>query len=149
MNNDCLFCAIATGTIPSIKVYETDAVLAFLDISPVEKGHTLVISKRAHSETILDTPPDIATELLAAAKTVAAGMMAAGFGGVNLVQNNFKDGGQAVPHIHFHVIPRAKDRQGPLVWASGSNPYADDAERNVYAERIRAGIEAAQATLPS
>ncbi len=143
MNTDCLFCRIAAGSIPSVKVYETDGVLAFLDISPVEKGHTLVISKRAHSATILDTPPDIAAELLAAAKTVAAGMMAASFGGVNLVQNNFPDGGQAVPHIHFHVIPRAKGRQGPLVWASGSNPYADDAERAAFAERIRAGIAAA------
>lgn len=140
MKSDCLFCNIAAGNIPSVKVYETDGVLAFLDISPVEKGHTLVISKRAHSETILDTPPEIADELLAAARTVAAGMMAAGFGGVNIVQNNFPDGGQAVPHIHFHVIPRTKGRAGPLVWASGSNPYADEAERAAFAARIREGI---------
>ena len=142
MKPDCLFCNIATGTIPSVKVYESEGVLAFLDISPVEKGHTLVISKRVHSETLLDTPAAIADELLAAARLVAAAMVRAGFGGVNLVQNNFPDGGQAVPHIHFHVIPRAKGRQGPLVWRSGSNSYADDAERDAFAERLRAAVAA-------
>lgn len=140
MKTDCLFCNIAAGNIPSVRVFETDSVLAFLDISPVEKGHTLVISKREHSETLLDTPDALAAELLAAAKVVAAGMMKAGFGGFNIVQNNFKDGGQAVPHIHFHVIPRAAHREGPLVWESGSNPYADEAERDATAERIRQGI---------
>ena len=142
MKQDCLFCKIAAGDIPSVKVYETEGVLAFLDISPVEKGHTLVISKRVHSETILDTPADVAAELLAAARLIAAAMIRAGFGGVNLVQNNFPDGGQAVPHIHFHVIPRAKGRQGPLVWKSGANPYADEAERAAFAERLRAAVAA-------
>ena len=142
MKPDCLFCRIAAGDIPSVKVHETDRTLAFLDISPVEKGHTLVISKRVHSETILDTPADVAAELLAAARLVAAAMVRAGFGGVNLVQNNFPDGGQAVPHIHFHVIPRAKGRQGPLAWKSGSNPYADEAERAAFAERLRAAVAA-------
>ena len=142
MKPDCLFCKIAQGEIPSVKVYETDGVLAFLDISPVEKGHTLVISKRAHTDTLLDTPADIAAEMLAAARVVAAAMIRAGFGGVNLVQNNFADGGQAIPHIHFHVIPRIKGRQGPLAWKSGSNPYADDAERAAFAERLRAAVAA-------
>ena len=149
MKQDCLFCKIAAGDIPSVKIYETEGVLAFLDISPVEKGHTLVISKRVHSETILDTPPEVATELVAAARLVAAAMMRAGFGGVNLVQNNFPDGGQAVPHIHFHVIPRVKGRKGPLAWKSGSNPYADDAERAAYAERLRAAVAAETAGAPA
>ena len=142
MNPDCLFCKIAQGDIPSLKVYETEGVLAFLDISPVEKGHTLVISKRAHTVTLLDTPAAIADELLAAARLIAAAMVRAGFGGVNLVQNNFPDGGQAVPHIHFHLIPRAKGRKGPLVWKSGSSPYADEAERAAFAERLRSAVAA-------
>ena len=135
MKQDCLFCKIAAGDIPSVKIYETEGVLAFLDISPVEKGHTLVISKRVHSETILDTPPEVAAELVAAARLVAAAMMRAGFGGV--------------PHLLFHVIPRVKGRQGPLAWKSGSNPYADDAERAAYAERLRAAVAAETAGAPA
>lgn len=140
MKNDCLFCNIALGNIPSVKVYETDGVVAFLDISPVEKGHVLVVSKREHSDTLLDTSEGVLNEVMAAAKKVGAGMMAAGFGGFNLVQNNFADGGQAIAHLHVHVIPRVKGRVGPLVWESGSNPYADDVERGEMAEKIRAGI---------
>lgn len=149
MKPDCLFCRIAAGEIPSVKVYETDSVLAFLDISPVEKGHTLVISKRVHSVTLLDTPPDVIAELTAAARIVAAAMLRAGFGGFNLCQNNFPDGGQAVPHIHFHVIPRAKGRQGPLAWASGSHPYANDDERAAMAARLREAVAAELAETPA
>lgn len=139
--SNCLFCKIAKGEIPSIKVYEDDGVLAFLDISPVEKGHTLVISKRAHSEALIDTPPEILAEMLAAAKKIGAAMIKAGWGGFNVAQNNYPDGGQAVPHIHFHIIPRAKGRTAPLEWKSGSNPYADDAERDAFAARIRDSIQ--------
>ena len=57
MKNDCIFCAIAAGEIPCFKVYEDDVVLAYLDINPCTKGHTLVIPK-AHSAGLLDTPPD-------------------------------------------------------------------------------------------
>lgn len=142
MDDNCLFCKIAAGTIPSAKIYEDDRVLAFLDIAPVEKGHALVISKRAHTEALTDTPDDILAELLAVARKIGKAMMDLGFGGYNLVQNNYPDGGQAIPHIHFHVIPRKKGRTGPLVWASGSNPYADDAERAAFAERLAAAVAA-------
>mgnify|MGYP002626732165 CR=1 FL=1 len=129
MNENCLFCKIAKGEIDSVKVYEDENTLAFLDISPVEKGHTLVISKRLHSEALIETPADVLAELLATAKRVGQAMLQAGFGGFNIVQNNYPDGGQAVPHIHLHVIPRAKGRKRPLEWRSGANPYSDDAER--------------------
>ena len=140
MDKNCLFCKIAAGDIPSSKVYEDDRVLAFLDIAPVEKGHTLVISKRAHTEALIETPDDVLAELFAVARKVGAAMMKAGFGGFNVVQNNYPDGGQAIPHIHLHVIPRLKGRTGPLAWASDSNPYADDAEREAFAARLRAAI---------
>lgn len=138
---NCLFCKIAAGEIPSAKVYEDDGVLAFLDIAPVEKGHTLVISKRLHSEALIETPPEILAEMLAAAKKIGAAMLKAGFGGFNVVQNNYPDGGQAIPHIHFHVIPRKKGRTEPLEWRSGANPYADDAERAAMAARLAALVE--------
>ena len=63
MKNDCVFCAIAEGEIPSFKVYEDDLVLAYLDINPFSEGHTLVIPK-AHFTGLLDTPPDLRTQCL-------------------------------------------------------------------------------------
>lgn len=140
MDNNCIFCKIAGGDIPSTKVYEDDKVLAFLDIAPVEKGHTLVISKRIHSEALLETPPEVVGELLAVVRKVGAAMIKEGFGGFNVVQNNYPDGGQAVPHIHFHVIPRQKNRTEPLKWESGSAAYRDDAERDELAKRLREAI---------
>lgn len=136
MNDNCLFCKIAKGEIPSVKIYEDDATLAFLDISPVEKGHTLVISKRVHSEALLETDADVLAELLSTAKRVGRAMLKAGYGGFNVLQNNYPDGGQAVPHIHLHIIPRAKNRNKPLVWRSGATPYADDAERAAIAAKL-------------
>lgn len=141
MKDDCLFCKIGKGTIPSVKIYEDEGVLAFLDIAPVEKGHTLVISKRIHSETLLDTPPEVISELILVARRIGNAMVKSGFGGFNIVQNNFEDGGQAVPHIHFHVIPRQKNRTEPLVWKSGANPYCDDAERDSFAARIKEKLD--------
>ena len=137
--NDCLFCKIASGQIPSVKIYESDTVLAFLDISPVEKGHTLVVSKRIHSVGLLDTPPEVIDELLCVARKVARGMIDIGFKGFNIVQNNFPAAGQSVPHLHIHIIPRS-DSQEPLAWKSGAHPYADDAEREKLAARLREAI---------
>lgn len=140
MMKDCLFCKIAAGEIPSVKIYESDSVLAFLDISPVEKGHTLVISKRAHSVGLLDTDPAILDEVLAVARKVAQGLLDIGFGGFNVVQNNFPAAGQSVPHLHVHVIPRKADGKEPLVWKSGAHPYASDSEREEFAKRLRDAI---------
>ena len=142
MDDNCLFCKIAAGTIPSAKVYEDDRVLAFLDIAPVEKGHTLVISKRTHTEALIETPDDVVAELAAVARKIGKAMMSVGFGGFNVVQNNYPDGGQAIPHIHLHVIPRQKGRTAPLEWKSGANPYADDAERAQYAQKLSAAVAA-------
>ncbi len=135
--DNCLFCKIAKGEIPSVKIYEDEDTLAFLDIAPIEKGHTLVISKRIHSEALIETPDEIASELLVTARKIGKAMVAAGFGGFNVIQNNYRDGGQAVPHIHFHVIPRKKNRIEPLVWESGANPYANDEERDNIAQLLR------------
>lgn len=137
MNDSCIFCKIAAGQIPSVKIYEDDAVLAFLDIAPIEKGHTLVISKRVHSEALIETPDDVLAELFRAAKKIGTAMMKAGFGGFNVVQNNYPDGGQAVPHIHLHIIPRVKNNNGQLAWKSGSASYAGDEERDELAARLR------------
>ena len=106
MKNDCIFCAIAAGEIPSFKVYEDDLVLAYLDINPFAKGHTLVIPK-AHSKGLLDTDDKTLAEVIARVKTIAAHVAATlGCDGFNVLQNNGEAAGQTVRHLHFHIVPR-------------------------------------------
>lgn len=106
MKNDCIFCAIAAGEIPSFKVYEDDLVLAYLDINPFSKGHTLVIPKE-HSAGLLDTDDAMLAGVIARVKKVAAHVTAKlGCDGFNIVQNNGAAAGQTVNHIHFHIVPR-------------------------------------------
>ena len=103
---ECIFCKIVRKEIPSSIVYEDKATLAFLDISPLNKGHTLVIPKK-HYETIMDIPESEMAGLAKAVRKVALGVKkATGAPGLNLTQNNGKEAEQLVPHAHFHVIPR-------------------------------------------
>ena len=106
MKNDCIFCAIAAGEIPSFKVYEDEQVLACLDINPFSKGHTLVIPKR-HSSGLLDTDDETLAVVVARVKKVAAHLKEKlGCDGFNIVQNNGEAAGQTVRHVHFHIVPR-------------------------------------------
>ena len=106
MKNDCIFCAIAAGEIPCFKVYEDELVLAYLDINPFAKGHTLVIPK-AHSTGLLDTDDATLGALIARVRKVAAHITKKlGCDGFNIVQNNGEAAGQTVHHIHFHIVPR-------------------------------------------
>lgn len=106
MKNDCIFCAIAAGEIPSFKVYEDDEVLAYLDINPFAKGHTLVIPKQ-HSKGLLDTDDATLATIIARVKKVAAHLKEKlGCDGFNIVQNNGEAAGQTVHHLHFHIVPR-------------------------------------------
>jgi histidine triad (HIT) family protein len=104
--DNCLFCKIIAGDIPSSKVYEDEDVLAFLDIMPISKGHTLVIPK-AHSANLAQTQSEIMEKLGPALKTVSKAVAdATGADGVNLVLANGEAAGQEVEHLHFHIIPR-------------------------------------------
>lgn len=103
---DCLFCKIVAGAVPSRKVYDDDASLAFLDINPANPGHALVVSKK-HYATIHDAGAAELGRMMVAVKAVADAVknrLAAD--GVNVVQNNGRAAGQIVNHLHFHVIPR-------------------------------------------
>lgn len=106
MKNDCVFCAIAAGEIPSFKIYEDDFVLAFLDINPFSEGHTLVIPKE-HYKGLLDVPPKVLAVLLERVQKVSSHIAKAlACDGFNILQNNGAAAGQTVNHIHFHIVPR-------------------------------------------
>lgn len=103
---ECLFCKIVMGEIPSDKVYEDSEVIAFLDINPRNPGHTLVVPKK-HYETIMEMPENEASELFKVVKKMAVavkkGIKA---DGISIGQSNERAAGQVIPHVHFHVIPR-------------------------------------------
>jgi histidine triad (HIT) family protein len=106
MTDDCIFCKIIAGKIPSAKVYENDRVLAFLDIMPINPGHTLVIPKH-HSENIYSAPEEDLEECIKAVKIVAKAVKkGVDADGVIVSQSNEKAAGQVIGHIHFHIIPR-------------------------------------------
>ena len=104
--NDCVFCRIIKGELPSSRVYENEDVFAFLDIKPVNPGHVLVIPKK-HYESIHDTPNDIFAKMSVVAKKIATSVQDnLGAKGVNIGMNNGKTAGQVVFHAHIHVMPR-------------------------------------------
>ena len=106
MTNDCIFCAIAAGEIPCFKVYEDERVLAYLDINPFAKGHTLVIPK-GHAKGLLDTDDSVLGDLVVKVKKIAAHVaLTLRCDGFNILQNNGAAAGQTVRHVHFHIIPR-------------------------------------------
>lgn len=115
----CIFCKIVRGDVPSYKLYEDDATLAFLDIHPVAHGHALVIPKR-HSTNIFDVPADDFTAMAATARLLAHALdKALNADGVNLIMNNREHAGQVVDHPHMHLIPRFKG-DGFTFWPHGA-----------------------------
>ncbi|MEA5061335.1 MAG: HIT family protein [Erysipelotrichaceae bacterium] len=106
MKSTCIFCQIVNGEIPCYKLYEDDDVLAFLDISQVTKGHTLVVSKK-HYDNFLATPKDIVHKVMDVAQRIGqVQIRMLGAKGVNILTNCYQEAGQSVMHFHVHVIPR-------------------------------------------
>ncbi len=135
MKADCIFCKILRGEIPSAQIYADDHVVAFLDIAPAAKGHTLVIP-RPHYETMFDMPAELVQPVFAATQRVGRALMAGlGAEGVNVAQNNFAASGQMVFHVHWHVIPRFTG-DGLGLWKQGA--YASTEEMRDFAARLAA-----------
>jgi histidine triad (HIT) family protein len=104
--NNCVFCNIISGTILSFKIFEDDNLVAILDINPITPGHTLIIPKQ-HFETLLDIPDDLLERLIKKMKEIIPAILKiTNSEGFNLLQNNKRCSGQAIPHAHFHIIPR-------------------------------------------
>jgi histidine triad (HIT) family protein len=136
---DCIFCKIVAGAIPSVKIYEDSEVLAFMDIGPIIKGHVLVIPK-SHYNPILETPDEVLAKLIAVVRKIACAQVAGlEADGINVTQANGKCAGQAVAHLHFHVIPRY-NKDGHH-WNWDAKQYDNPEEMSRYAERIVAGLK--------
>ncbi|HDI7626010.1 HIT family protein [Staphylococcus aureus] len=137
--SETIFGKILTGEIPSFKVYEDDYVYAFLDISQVTKGHTLLIPKKA-SANIFETDEETMKHIGAALPKVANAIKRAfNPDGLNIIQNNGEFADQSVFHIHFHLIPRYEnDIDGfGYKWETHEDILDNDAKKQI-AEQIQA-----------
>lgn len=137
MASDCIFCAIVAGASPARVVHEDARTLAFLDIAPITKGHTLVIPK-AHSCDLLDIPAeDLAAAAIAAQAVSRAAMTVLGAAGVNLLQATGKAALQTVFHFHIHVLPRFPDDPVGLPEQFVKRTLGDPAALDGIAERLQ------------
>ncbi|MFC9965882.1 HIT family protein [Nocardia ignorata] len=141
--NDCVFCRIVAGAAPATKVYEDDAVCAFLDIRPIMRGHTLVVPK-THATELDDLDPDLGARVFRVGHHLARALRRSGLAsdGANLAINDGTAAFQTVGHVHLHVVPRKHGDK--LGFARGfllRRPH----EPTSTAAAIRAGIDALDA----
>src|SRR5215217_3500652 len=132
-----IFSKIVSGEIPALKIYEDQATLAFMDISPASRGHSLVISKDAHAD-LYAMPPETLAAVGRTVQRVARGLRAAlQPDGINIIQNNGLAAGQTVFHYHVHIVPRWEGDNAIKLW----QPHdVDQAELRALAEQLGAAI---------
>lgn len=136
---DNIFAKILRGDMPSVKVWEDDDVLAFMDVFPQSEGHVLVVSKTSTARNILEIEPEALARLTAAVqRTARAVEKALKPEGLSLMQFNGDAGGQTVFHLHFHIVPRWADR--PMK-GHGHAPMADAEQLKFLAQRIAAELD--------
>ncbi len=118
--DNCIFCKIANGEIPSKTLYEDRNFRVILDLGPATKGHALILP-REHAENLYDLPRESASEVMVLAQKMAATLVEKHrCDGLNLVQNNGEAAGQTVRHFHLHLIPRYVDDGQSINWKTGS-----------------------------
>jgi len=134
--NDCVFCKIIAGNIPSTKIYEDDSVYAFADIHPNNLGHTLVVPKK-HFANLYETPDEELAKIMSVTKRISiAAKKALSVDGINIEMNNDTAAGQIIFHSHIHVIPRLND-DGYRHW---KGPDRSNEEITAAADKIKEAL---------
>lgn len=127
--DNCIFCKIANGEIPTATLYEDEDFRVILDLGPASKGHALILPK-VHAANLFELPDEVAGKALILAKKIAAvlkeGLHA---DGINLVQNNGEAAGQTVFHFHMHLIPRYENDTVNIKWTPGT--LTEDAKQEI------------------
>lgn len=119
-HDDCIFCKIAHGEIPSSTIYEDEDFRVFLDLNPAARGHALIVPKE-HYADLFELDEELCKKAMVLEKRLAVKMKAVlGSDGFNLMQNNGEAAGQTVFHFHLHLIPRYKDDKAGITWKPGS-----------------------------
>lgn len=137
VKDDCIFCKIAKGEIPSATIYETSEFKVMLDVAPANKGHALIIPKE-HFDNIFQIDAETAGKLFSLATVVARALKEeTNCEGMNIVQNNGAVAGQTVNHFHLHLIPRHQGDGVQVTWKQGET---DPAEQEALAKAIKKHI---------
>lgn len=114
--DDCIFCKLANGVIPTNSIYEDGDFNVILDAAPATKGHALILPKE-HADNLYELPEETAAKVLVLAKKLATHMtQKLGCDGFNIVQNNAAVAGQTVFHFHMHLIPRYNEDGQKIAW---------------------------------
>ena len=128
IKENCIFCKIANGEIPSKALYEDEMFKVILDLGPATKGHALILPKD-HADNLYELSDETAAKVLVLAKKMATLMKEKlGCDGFNLVQNNGEAAGQTVHHFHMHLIPRYENDNAGISWKPGETTPEDMAE---------------------
>lgn len=136
-DNNCIFCKIAAGEIPSKTVYEDDKFRVIMDLGAASEGHALILPKD-HYANLMELDEETASSVLPLAGKISRAMMKSlDCDGLNLVQNNGEEAGQTVMHFHLHMIPRYKGGNEVIEWKPGS-PSAEELEET--AAKIREAL---------
>ena len=136
-DDNCIFCKLANGDIPTNKIYEDDLFTVILDADPVSRGHALILPKN-HYANIFELGDKEAAAIFPLAKKLAAHMKdVLGCDGFNVLQNNGETAGQSVFHFHMHLIPRYKDDNAIEFWKAGQ---ADDAELKELVKKVQENL---------
>ncbi|MBG9980201.1 HIT family protein [Facklamia sp. DSM 111018] len=139
---DCIFCKIINGEIPNAKVYEDDKVYAFLDISQVTPGHTLLVPKK-HVCDIFEYDEHLASEVFSRLPKIAKALQQAlpDMKGLNILNNNREIAYQTVFHSHIHLIPRYQEKEGfQLEFTNNQDNYQTE-EFQALAQKINHNFE--------
>ena len=127
-DENCIFCKIANGEIPSKTIYEDEEFRVILDLGPATKGHALILPKD-HFANLYELPDETAAKVMKLAKKMATQMTEKlGCDGFNLVQNNGEVAGQTVFHVHLHLIPRYTEDGQKIGWNPGAPSQEELAE---------------------
>lgn len=136
-DQNCIFCKIANGEIPSATVYEDEMFRVILDMGPATKGHALILPKN-HFKDVCELEEQTAAKILPLGAKIGAAMKKSlGCAGFNLVQNNGEAAGQTVFHFHMHVIPRYEGGPSIVTWTPGSE---ESEALKATAEKIREAL---------
>ncbi len=141
VDKSCVFCRIIAGEETVSIVHEDDHTVAFMDISPLSPGHTLVVT-REHHPTVLDLPEALAAHCMVVVRRITAGVKTATHApAVNIFSANGRAGGQDVDHFHFHIIPVREGEDFPLQLPAHDGPLQSRSQLDVMAARIGRAIQ--------
>lgn len=134
-DENCIFCKIIAGEIPSTAVYEDEDFRAILDVNPAARGHVIILPKK-HAANIFELDEAEAAKVFPIAKKIATALMKTYHcDGVNILQNNGEAAGQTVFHLHVHVVPRYYGDGVNIMWKPGETPdlqaVADEIKKNL------------------